>query len=257
MRFYLGTHLPHWLALTNVPLFVSHGRLRGRRSLPRALGPWHLDSRGFSELSQHGRWTITPHDYAAAARRYMQEIGNLQWAAIQDWMCEPWIIAKTGLSISEHQTRTIDSWFDLHEIAPDVPWIPIVQGWSARDYQRHVDEWVRRGVDLLKAPIVGVGTVCRRQRTHEGVGIFRLLSWLGLRLHGFGAKISAMRMARRYLSSGDSMAWSYTARREKGCLPGHTHKNGANCLAYALRWLEKLEWMGRADLGMLAGGSVA
>lgn len=34
MRFFLGTHHPAWLARTDVPLFVSHHRLAGRRTLP-------------------------------------------------------------------------------------------------------------------------------------------------------------------------------------------------------------------------------
>jgi hypothetical protein len=44
VRFWLGTHKPGWLARTEVPLFVSHRTLGGRRELPRARGPWALDS---------------------------------------------------------------------------------------------------------------------------------------------------------------------------------------------------------------------
>jgi hypothetical protein len=232
--------MPNWLGLTDVPLMVSHGTLRRRRNFPRALGEWVLDSKGFTELKDNGCWTILARAYATAAQRYMHEIGGLRWASIQDWMCEPFILAKTGLSVEEHQRRTIDSWFELHDLAPNVPWIPILQGWSARDYLRHVEQWTRRGVNLVKAAIVGVGSVCRRQGTREAVDIFKALSWLGLKLHGFGVKINGLRMAKRYLGSSDSMAWSYAARREPGCFPGHTHRNGANCLMYALQWRERL-----------------
>ncbi len=48
---------------TDVPLFLSHQTLAGRRSLPRALGPWALDSGGFTEPSLHGRWTLSAKDY--------------------------------------------------------------------------------------------------------------------------------------------------------------------------------------------------
>ncbi len=34
--------------------------------------------------------------------RYRDEIGCLLWAAPHDWMCEPWITAKTGLTVAEH-----------------------------------------------------------------------------------------------------------------------------------------------------------
>jgi hypothetical protein len=82
MRFYLGTHQPAWLARDlGVPLLVSHRRLAGRRRLPRATGPWALDSGGFTELSLYGRWSTDAHAYVAAVRRYSEEIGNLDWAA--------------------------------------------------------------------------------------------------------------------------------------------------------------------------------
>ena len=64
MDFYLGAPDPGWLARAGVRLFVSHRRPRTRKSLPKAAAPWALDSGGFSELSQHGRWTISPEEYA-------------------------------------------------------------------------------------------------------------------------------------------------------------------------------------------------
>jgi hypothetical protein len=77
MRFYLGVHMPQWVELTSVPLFLSNARLAARRHLPRACGPWALDSGGYTEIRQHGRWRSTPAQYAAQARRYAQEMGNL------------------------------------------------------------------------------------------------------------------------------------------------------------------------------------
>src|SRR4051812_39615765 len=63
--FYLGTHQPHWLAKTDVPLFVSVRRLMTMNRLPRAKGPWAIDSAGFTELSRNGRWTISVDQYVA------------------------------------------------------------------------------------------------------------------------------------------------------------------------------------------------
>jgi hypothetical protein len=73
MIFYLGTHQVNWLASAGIPLFVSHRRLAPRRSLPLARERWALDSGGFTELSMHGRWTISPHDYVQAVTRYATE----------------------------------------------------------------------------------------------------------------------------------------------------------------------------------------
>src|SRR4051812_37693952 len=107
MQFYLGTHQPHWLQRTETPLFVSRRRLVERKKPTRALGPWALDSGGFTELSLHGQWQTEARQYAAEVRRWHDEVGNLQWAAVQDWMCEPLIRAMTGKSVREHQELTL------------------------------------------------------------------------------------------------------------------------------------------------------
>ena len=48
----------------------------------------------------------------ANVRLYRDEVGGLQCAAPQDWMCEPQIVAKTGLSVREHQQRTVENLLD-------------------------------------------------------------------------------------------------------------------------------------------------
>jgi hypothetical protein len=67
--FFLGTHQPGWLGHARIPLFVSDVRLRVYKTLPRAAAPWALDSGGFSELQNHGRWTVGPREYVARVRR--------------------------------------------------------------------------------------------------------------------------------------------------------------------------------------------
>jgi hypothetical protein len=105
--FYLGTHEVSWLAYDVGPLFVSHRRLARRVRLPRAATSWALDSGGFSELRLYGRWTTEIDEYIEATRRYTEEIGRLDWAASMDWMCDPTVLARTGLTIREHQRRTV------------------------------------------------------------------------------------------------------------------------------------------------------
>ncbi|MFJ5883250.1 hypothetical protein [Kitasatospora cineracea] len=239
MRFFLGTHQVDWLARTTVPLFVSHRRLAGRRTLPRAAGVWALDSGGFTELSMHGTWRTEPAAYLAAVRRFADEIGNLAWAAPMDWMCEPWIVQNTGLSVVEHQRRTVDNLLNLRHAAPDLPIVPVLQGWELDDYLRCADLYEKAGIDLTAEPVVGLGSVCRRQATGEAALIVSALADRGLKLHGFGFKVLGLRRAGRNLASADSLAWSFAARR-KPPLPGHTHKNCANCLPYALTWRTRL-----------------
>ena len=148
MRFWLGTHETSWLGRTDVPLFVSHRRLALRKRFPVALGPWALDSGGFTELNLHGRWVTTEADYVTAVRRYSDEIGQLSWAAPMDWMCEPFVLAKTGETVLAHQQHTVDNFLRLRDAAPDLPFVPVLQGWTLDDYRRCIDLYDEAGVDL-------------------------------------------------------------------------------------------------------------
>ncbi|MGW1917997.1 deazapurine DNA modification protein DpdA family protein [Streptomyces massasporeus] len=93
----------------------------------------------------------------------------------------------------------------------------------------------KSGVDLTGEPTVGLGSVCRLQSTREGAAIVTAMAARGVKLHGFGFKILGLERVGHLLASADSAAWSYHARRRPP-VPGHTHKNCANCIDYAMRW---------------------
>lgn len=241
--FYLGTHRPTWLwNVHDVPLFISHRVLRERRSpFPRATTPWALDSGGFTELNLFGEWRTTPEEYVAAVRRYDTELGCMEWASPQDWMCEPWVLAKTGLTVAEHQQRTTENYLHLIELAPDLGFIPVLQGWTTEDYRRHADAYEAAGVDLASLPLVGIGSVCRRQGTGAIAGVFDALMGRGLAMHGFGVKAAGLSQYADALASADSMAWSLGARQD--ARKGIRHcakKTCANCLHYALDWRKRV-----------------
>jgi hypothetical protein len=210
-------------------------------------------------LQMHGRWAISPEEYVAAVARYDRDIGGLEWAAPQDWMCEPAIIAGgihggrqfagTHLTVAEHQARTVDNFLLLRELWPQqsdssCPFMPVLQGYEVEEYLVCVQRYVDAGVDLFDsnvldpggwgAGVVGVGSVCRRQSTTEIGHVFRELDAAGLPLHGFGVKAAGLGKYARHLVSADSLAWSYTGRDWAGCAPGH--KTEGNCARFALRW---------------------
>jgi len=254
-RFYLGTHKPRWLwdPAADFPLFVSHRTLRAYAVLKPATHPWALDSGGFTEIAKYGRRTISPREYVQAVARYDAEIGLLEWAAPQDWMCEEAMItggmagkvrcAGTGLSELEHQRRTVANYLELCRLWPEYssarcPFIPVLQGSDTPSYLRCAALYRGQGVRLRRLPLVGLGSVCRRQGTAE---IGELACELGLRfpLHGFGVKTQGLARYGHMLASADSMAWSYAARRSAP-LPGHTHGHCGNCLAFARQWRTRL-----------------
>lgn len=242
-EFYLGTHRPGWLWRhpSVGPMFVSHRRLRDYKTLPAAQCQWALDSGGFSELSLFGAWETTAEEYVEAVERYAREIGSLDWAAPMDWMCEPVMLAKTGLSVREHQERTVRNLLDLRERAPELPFIPVLQGWALDDYERCIDMYGVAGIDLREEPVVGVGSVCRRQATGEIEDIIRCIVERGISVHAFGVKVRGLANFADVLTSADSMAWSFQARRSPP-LPfcREQHLNCANCIEYARRWRTRL-----------------
>lgn len=241
MDFYLGTHQPHWLRLYSVPMMVSRRRLVGYKAKPRARAPWFRDSGGFTELFMFGEWTVDAAQFVAEARADAEEVGNVAHMAPRDWMCEPMILRKTGKTIAEHQRLTVDDYCDLVQRAPELPWVPVLQGWGLDDYLRCLEMYDRAGVDLARVALVGVGTICRRQGTKEAALILSRLAAEGLRLHAFGLKGTGIPNVAPFLASSDSLAWSYAARKQPP-LPGCTaHKNCANCAKFAFRWLAQIQ----------------
>jgi hypothetical protein len=251
VRFYLGTHEvgQKWWDEA-IALFVSRTRLARRATLPVARAGWALDSGGFTQLDKPPhRYTFTATEYVADVHRFADEVGQLDWVAPMDWMCEPRVRAKTGLTVAEHQRRTVANFLILREQLGLLV-VPVLQGWTRDDYMRCWDLYYRAGVDLTRASTVGVGSICRRQNTAEAALIVRSLA--PLRLHGFGVKLTGLESFGGALLSADSMAWSYRARRDYP-LPGCTHKSCANCLRYALRWRANLlERLGQQRLEMVA-----
>jgi len=200
---------------------------------------WALDSGGFTELHRHGRWTLSARQYADEVRRCRDEIGNLDWAAPQDWMCEPSARKATGLSSAEHQQRTVDNFLELRSIAPDLPFVPVLQGFEVRDYLTCLDVYEKAGIDLTAEKVVGLGSVCRRQATEEIDRIASMLHARGIRLHGFGVKIAGLATYAPCLASADSLAWSYGGRRVKPCAHGRASSE-ANCIHYAMAWRRRV-----------------
>jgi len=245
MIFYLGTHRPDWLWKHdhNINWFVSNRTLSKRKNLLPAINEWALDSGGFSEIRLLGRWETTPKEYVAAVKRYKNEIGKLKWAAIQDWMCEDIMLKITGKTIKDHQRLTTMSYLTLRDLAPEINWLPVLQGFELDDYLNHIDQYLKNDVDVTTLKAVGVGSICRRQATLAAQNILLSLSITGVKIHGFGLKITALKNQQvcRSIISADSLAWSFTARKLPP-LYGHEvkHKNCANCFDFALLWLNKI-----------------
>ena len=117
---------------------------------------------------------LDPEEYVTAVKRYDREIGQLDWAAPMDLMCEADMLARTGLTVLEHQRRTVSNFVLLerlwHEsddtVNPESPFMPVLQGGQEpASYLQCWDLYGEAGVDLGNYPLVGVGSVCRQHES--------------------------------------------------------------------------------------------
>jgi hypothetical protein len=222
MKFYVGLHQPSDAKQFECAC-ISINRLRGRKK-PVGCPDVLLDSGAFTELEQFGEYRHAELDYAAELwRLHCAGVVNIVAAVSQDYMCEPFMLRKTGLSIDAHQWLTIHRYINLtywlrtlFAGPPPFHLMPVLQGYSPSDYVRHL----RMYGDLLpRGAWVGVGSVCKRQGNPSL--IIEVLSVIlakrpDLRLHGFGVKKTSLRnvQIREMLHTADSMAWSFAARYE-------------------------------------------
>jgi hypothetical protein len=95
VKFYVGLHQPSD-AKHFEQACISINRLLTRRQAITAR--LLVDSGAFSELSIHGRYRHAPSVYADQLRR-LGGVAAIDVVVAQDYMCEPWIVAKTGLSV--------------------------------------------------------------------------------------------------------------------------------------------------------------
>lgn len=210
--FFVGLHQPSDATHFD-RAFISVNRVRTRRSVVPAK-EWILDSGAFSTIAKHGGYPEPVCVYADQVRR-LSASGTLLAAVSQDYMCEPWMLEKTGLTVAEHQRLTIERYDALLTCDTGVYIMPVLQGYAPSDYATHVSAY---GDRLSRGAWVGVGSVCKRN-SNPGAIEDVLLAIKSvrpdLRLHGFGLKLTALQsgLVRALLYSADSMAWSFAARR--------------------------------------------
>lgn len=212
--FFTGICDPHNAA--RVPAaFVSVHRLRRRKSgFP--VRRWVMDSGAFRTIELHGGYPHPVSEYAEQIRRF-STCGRLLAAVSQDYMCEPFMLERTGLAISDHQRLTIERYDALRACdTAGVYIMPVLQGYAPADYVAHVRAYGER---LRPRAWVGVGSICKRNTSPAAIEDVLLAikrERPDLRLHGFGVKLTALQsgLVRKLLTSADSMAWSYAARRQ-------------------------------------------
>lgn len=215
MRFYVGMHHPHRADKVERAFVSVHVLEKRKSAFP--VNEWIMDSGAFTTIAKHGGYPEPVSAYAAQIRRWKTN-GKLVAAVAQDYMCEPHMLAKTGLTVAEHQRLTVERYDQLIAEDTGVYIMPVLQGYNPEDYVRHLKMY---GDRIGYGAYVGVGSVCKRNTSPSSIEqVLRAILDCrpDLRLHGFGVKTTALAWAgvRDRLYSADSMAWSFAARYENG-----------------------------------------
>lgn len=212
VNFYVGLHQPNDANLF-FRCMISYSRLISRSSYFLA-HELILDSGAFTEIYRFGDFRTSTIEYAKAVDFWSGNPG-FQIAVSQDYMCEPFILNITGLSVLEHHEQTIQRYKEIISLT-DKPVMPVLQGYEPNDYVKHIGMY---GELLTPGQWVGVGSVCKRntdvgQVKHICKSILDIRP--DLKLHGFGLKKTSLKdkEIRSMLYSADSMAWSYAALKE-------------------------------------------
>jgi hypothetical protein len=225
LRFFVGLHQPSDARHFD-DCFVSVHRLKDRKS-DFSVRNWILDCGGFSTISLYGGYPEPVEAYAVQVERW-RHCGNLLAAVSQDYMCEPHMLAITGLTIADHQRLTIERYDALTELVKDTYIMPVLQGYSPEDYVSHIRQY---GSRLKPMAWVGVGSVCKRNgdpRAIEAVLLAIKEERPDLRLHGFRSEDNGAALGYRSGAAEhvrlDGMEFSGThgrAKRER--LAGGSH----------------------------------
>lgn len=222
MRIFPGLHHPGDAAHFERACLSINTVRRRKKPIPRA--KIFLDSGAFVELEKYGEYRHSVEEYAIDVwRLYSEGVLDLEVVVSQDYMCETFMLEKTGKTVLEHQMLTIER-YDRLLLTLNLlfngkipfPVMPVLQGFSPEEYARHVTMY---GDRLTPNMWVGVGSVCKRQGKPDAIrAVLAAIKSIrsDLRLHGFGVKKSSLKHPdiRSMFFSADSMAWSYAARKQ-------------------------------------------
>jgi hypothetical protein len=190
-----------------------------RQSLRHATGlRLHLDSAGFVASSRYGEFPWTVAEYIELAAAFPWE-----WFASMDW-CVEREVAPSESTVLNRISGTVrlnaECRMEAERRGIADRLMPVIQGWRPEHYLRCID----RMAGLLDVPLIGVGSMCRRQ-VDGAAGILEVVEAIDrelgtnpARLHLFGLKSGGMEELRAHprVMSVDSQAYGTAARMQAG-----------------------------------------
>jgi len=243
MKIYLGIYQIKHAQYAPQFMFSVRRLISRRTSVPFNNYNWMLDSGAFSEINLNGKYTFTPEEYL-----HYVELHQPTLFFNMDYICEPFVLQKTGMTVKQHQSKTLDNQIRIMDLLDNYDiksnFAGCIQGWQISDYLNCIDMLKEHG---LITSIMGVGSICRRNSEYQIIKILEAIKQElpNTKLHGFGIKTDILKIpiVYKYLNSCDSMAWSFAGRKSKKLCMNCKYpnvKNCANCHYYMLNWYNKL-----------------
>lgn len=253
MRFYFTVHpsdlmrgrLPegvHVMLVAAAHWDDERGRFRVRRPPADHVASMCVDSGGFTAARRWGKYPWSVAQYTDFIREVCRDT-PLDFCAIMDYACEPGVdrsILDTNLA---RIRATIANEIACRETAPELPWLPVLQGDSLEE--RTFDLSQRRAAGLLPTDYAGIGSVCGR-----GVsGARRVVKFYadrlpGVRFHGFGMHVQALDdpAVAAVMRSWDSYSWNWGKGRKGVDRPPEYLRRPSESFTEHTRRLAKLYW---------------
>lgn len=199
------------------------------------VGGMCVDSGGFTAARRWGRYPWTSEQYADFVRASSRDV-PLAFCAILDYACEP----NVNRSILETNQQRIDATIanevDCRKTAPELPWLPVLQGDNLAE--RAYDLARRRELGLLPENYAGIGSVCGR----GAVAARRVIRFyadqlFGVCYHAFGMHIGALddKIVPGALKSWDSYSWTWARGARQMRSMEYVKQDGESYSAYARR----------------------
>lgn len=168
-----------------------------------------VDPGGFTAARRWGSFPWTPSQLVDWVREESRDV-VLDWCAVMDYACEPNVNRSILPTNRARIEATIENEIACKEAAPDLPWLPVLQGDNLVERAYDLDR--RRGLNLLPDDYAGIGSVCGR----GAGGAKRVVKFYndqlpGVKYHGFGMHIQALDDDSVYsaVRSWDSYGWNW------------------------------------------------
>jgi hypothetical protein len=214
-RFY---YVPDWQSGLHIPaenVLISAATLwhKTRKKftnpnfLPRTTKRIFIDSGGFTFLTKWEKYPFTIDEFIDFLG-ILQEKQPIEQVAILDYPCEP------DVNRSEYKTNfdriraTVENAVVCFDKAPEINWIPVIQGYYLHEYLDCLSLYEERGI---KSEKWAIGSVCQRR---DIAGPRKIITRLkktmsNKKLHAFGISIRLLKDLQIWnsLFSSDSASW--------------------------------------------------